>query len=277
MTVILEAAKQYKQKRVLAILQLCVIFTYIAWSCLQPPLDEYVSHHSKGTLYRTLIGNSTYFKELPEEKQLSLISDYQALQHPPSSNFLEKALNATLNTGQMLLFGIPPFMQAWLCFSFAICLMLLLDIEGASAAAWVLPLLVVAHALVSQLYGVPAEPTAEEKLFPTEAYIVENYLKSPPSGSAAEHRALLMNGWHNYLAAEWAKESPSKESPSKDLKIQSEQASRGEYAFNLARLETLTTSKQAAQTRPFHIPLTPLLFFAPGFLWSLYFAWKLRK
>ena len=161
----------------------------------------------------------------------------------------------------------PGFALAWLFFSIVICLLLLFQIEGASHATWLLPLLVLGYA-----YFLYAPPNAErESLFPSEEYVVANYVEEPKSG-LFDRREMLLHGWHNYLVAEWAEEVPSRE-----VADFGEQLEKGLFAFNVARLKWIMSGKgDEIVVAGFTTPPS-FMRVACYFIWNLFFAWFINR
>jgi hypothetical protein len=160
-----------------------------------------------------------------------------------------------------LVVDLPAFTQAWLFFSFLVCLFLLLGIEGAAKAAWVLPLIVLAFAVDNRLNGKPHGSAPDSDLFPSEQYVVEHYRTEPLSGDHVQQREQLTEAWQHYLVAEWAHEPYSTQAIEK-----------GEHAFNTARLKRYLDAQELPEMRAVQGTQKPLLLLAVYFAWNLFFA-----
>ncbi len=272
--------------RVLAILQLCLAFTAIVWSAGLPFMGELFDLKSQGFLYQTVMGNEELakqigksqdavylahlqrnknrFAELPLTVQEELVQRYNALQHKANALFTEKLYRSV----QILVVETPPFEQAWIAFAIVISLMLLLRIEGALPALWLLPLIVVCYGVDNRLQGKESPKNLDLQLFPKEEVIVKDYLKEPLSQNILQQQQQLMHGWQMYLVQEWAHETPSQ-----DPKLFEQQAEQGEFFFNVARLKIQTEN---LSSQPLH-QKKPLLLILIYFLWNLFFAWSIHK
>lgn len=224
-------------------------------------MGEYFSVQSSKLLHQAVIGKEELFGQLPKAKQRAIIASYDGLQNHSEKSFLIKSREAV----EDLLFHTPSFTQAWLFFSFILCIMLLLRIEGATTAAWVLPLIALAFSVDNRWNG--TQGTAPDAyLFPSEEYVVSHYSDKPLEGSYSDQKQQLLGAWHNYLVAEWTKEAPSE-----DTEIFSRQVEAGEHAFTTKRLETHLSAAGATSIRqPFGTKPVPLLLVY--IFWNFFFA-----
>ncbi len=159
----------------------------------------------------------------------------------------------------------PSFALAWIFFSLVISLLLLFHIEGAKAAVWILPLLVVGYGYF--LYASPQ--TAPPGLFPSEQYVRETYLLEEENTSQREQ---LLQGWHHYVIHEWAHQTPSA-----DPALYDQQLDEGLFAFNIARLQWIWAGKgDEVVVAGFTTP--PSAFRVLTYLlWNLIFAWMINR
>lgn len=127
-----------------------------------------------------------------------------------------------------LIWQIPILELMWILLSLVLPILFLL--EKNKKGFWILPLVTLAYALNNQMHGHDPLLTTEKGLYP------QNF-----SGSNED--------WHNYLATNWSPEGNGEE---------------GEFYFNLARLDFLSTSLSA----PFWEKRSILLL-------SLYLLWNL--
>lgn len=264
--------------RVVAILQLCVAFTLILGALSYPFMGLLFEHKSRLLLYRTVMGdeglaignpeirerlqaNREHFSLLGEEERDSVIAHYNALQASDQTTFFQKLGKSV----HILLFEWPIFELSWVILAVVISIMLLLRIEGAASASWLLPILVICYAVNNHMNGVIIYPSPDEKLFPTEEVIVRDYLQNElPNDIGGQHQALL-HGWKIYLIQEWAHERPSSE-PAEFAR----QVDAGEFLFNLARLQIIAKTPNVPKTWHEKESLGLLLIY---FIWNVLFAW----
>lgn len=260
--------------RIAAILQLCIAFTIILSNASYPFLGEIFSNKAQAYLYNDVMGNSAIedeqnqarikrnqerFESLSANEQMQIIEEYRVLQNHAQGSFFEKVGRSI----SILLTELPAFKLAWIIFSIAISIMLLMRIEGAQYAVWLLPIIVLAFAYDNYSNGISQKMTAEEKLFPREEEIVSDYLKKPLSKNINEQQKQLEEGWKLYLVEKW-----NKQNPSDDAHIFQSQVEEGEFKFNLARVKSLEKKDSSAIFRHKEHPLTLIIYF----LWNLFFA-----
>ena len=219
--------------RVVAILQLCIAFTMLLGIMGYPFMGELFETRSSQLLFETVMGtteksehpqvNAALFSQLPEEQKAYVLEHYAFLQAKNQSSFFAKLIHSI----HILFIEISPWKQAWLLLSIVLSILLLLRIEGAAQAIWLLPLLTLVYTVDNRMYGTHTGMTREAKLFPSEQVIIEEYLKEPLSSHIAEQKDQLRKGWHNYLAQEWSAAGATVE----------DKVVEGEFYFDLARLE----------------------------------------
>lgn len=261
-------------QRLLAILQLCLAFSLLLWYMTQPFMGEYFALRSRMLLYEYVMGTSDIlrsrpgqeaklerqaqrFQQLPESERFFIKKDYQKLQ-----NYAQRPMLQKIGDGmRVLIRDIPLFEQAWLFFSILLAILILLKVEGAKQAAWLLPLIVLAYVVDNQLVGKPAIPSPDNPLFPTEEVIIHRYLSAPLASHPLEQKKQLEEGWHHYLVAQW---------PSEGVYA----LENAEFHFTIARLHLLHDQPRAEWLRPFHEKLGwPSLTFY--LLWNVFFAWRM--
>ncbi len=262
-------------QRLMAIGQLCIAFSLLFWVAAQPFMGEYFGLRSRMLPYEFVMGTSEFlktegqserqinrFKELPVDQKNQVITDYQNLQVYAKRPTFQKILEG-LHT---LILDIPPFEQAWIFFSITLAILILLKVEGAKTAAWLLPLIVVAYSLDNQLTGkVISSP--DLKLFPTEERIIHDYLNEPLSSSLLVQKDQLEKGWNRYLIDQWSKNTESNKS---------QQLEEGEFHFTLARLTILHNQPRSEWLNVSHekLSLVSLIFFL---IWNFLFAWVVSR
>lgn len=282
----MSAVNSLKTVRVMAILQLCIAFTVIASSAGYPFMGEIFSHKSKSLLYHTVMGDSTLapknggvnaeiirerlernrerFAALPLEQQQQLLGQLATLTSKTETSFWTKLKRSFY----ILAFELPAFERAWLFFSIIISILLLLRWEGAAKAAWILPLIVFCYAWNNVWYGDLQNSPPDVHLFPSEELIVRDYLHEPLNANIMDQQPQLLLGWKRYLIHNWTSEKPSS-----DEAIFEHQVEKGEFAFNVARLNLL---KDHSSPEPFHekASLGMLILY---FMWNIYFVLKVSK
>lgn len=272
-----------KPIRVLAILQLCAAFVVLCWFGIAPFVQNYFSTQSQSLLIKSITGtregaagnlkaqinrNQERFKELSSEDQSAIINYSHWLKQQNSYSFYQTAKSVL----EIFFFKISPFTQAWIFFSIAICILLLLRIEGAAQAALILPFILIIYCLSIQLQpqGM-AKPSNEDLLFPSEEFVVQEYLKESLSKKIMEQRKQLLKGWQHYVITEWAREVPSQ-----NEEVFNQQVEKGEFAFALARLNAQQKDYLTTRTSSKAPPASPLLVIL-GILWSIGFAWGVNR
>ncbi|MBA3239555.1 MAG: hypothetical protein H0T62_14600 [Parachlamydiaceae bacterium] len=252
--------------RMAAIIQLCFAFSLLLWIISQPFMGDLFAVKSERLLSQELIGKTALMELLPASEQESIKLYDEKLQQKLQHSFLEK-FKASM---QLLFIQTAPFKQAWLLFSFLLPLFLLLRIEGAIQACWLLPILTLAYAVDNQFNAQLPKKNPDTYLFPSESVLIQNHLRAPLSNSISKQQKQLTEGWKNYLISEWAKEGISS-----DLSLYEEQVEKGEFAFNVARLKTRSLFGLLAMEKgPERQSLAILgLYLA----WNSLFAWLARK
>lgn len=262
-------------QRLMAICQLCIAFSLMLWYLVQPFMGEYFSLRSRMLLYEYVMGSpellkikkddsktlerqAKRFKQLPEEERQLVIKDYQRLQNYGNRSIIQKIHDGI----QTFIRDIPPFEQAWIFFSITIAILILLKVEGAKHAAWILPLIVLAYSIDNQFTGKSFAISPDIQLFPTEEKIVQEYLNEPLSPSFLDQKTQLEKGWHLYLISNWSTTQHASEESALE---------EAEFQFTLARLKRLHTQPQSEWLNHFHEKQNPLLlFFFIG--WNILFA-----
>lgn len=211
--------------RIAAILQLCLVFTIIASALCTPWAERHLEQKVRTALYDKLSSHPLFESEEVSDASPTI----------PSR-------------------PLSPFLKGWLFFAFLVSLFLLLQIQGARHAAYLLPLLAIAWIATRDIQVDP--------FVPSEKTIVTDYLDAPLGNRVAEQRAALVQGWQKYLTIEWAKEFPNEEQLE-------EQAARGEFFFNKARLQ-------------YQGPIAPhyqagVITLALFLIWNVLFVWVIKE
>lgn len=263
-----------KAIRVLAIIQLCLVFSLLAWHMSYPFMGQLFASKSKKQLILTVLGqdlaadkakmerNQLRFRTLPINQQISIQRYLDDINYKLKQSFGKKIVRAI----HILAFEISPTEQMWIVFSIVIPLLFLMNFDTAKQVAYLLPLITLCYCLDNRWNGY-RELSKEARLFPTEEMITKEYLDKPLSSTFALQQSELTLGWQRYLIQQWANEIPSENQ--QEWKRQMEM---GEYRFQVARvlaqasqppqLELYTFKRQQA------VPVLLLYM-----IWNLFFAW----
>lgn len=241
-----------KRQRIFVIIQLCIAFSALFWIMGQPFLGDLFTYKSRDAIFRTVLEEKDLFKALPPSKRTEILRQQEQLEASNRLSFTEKLVRSFLTIGEL-----SPFLSTWLILSIVLGILLLLRIDGATQATWILVLLAAAYVASDQYWGAPRTLSKEEQLFPSEQLITEKHLSKPLHGSIIEQQEQLKAGWENYLATEWGKDSKA---PFTD------QLRQGRFAFNVARLEAISNEITVPER---HHPLFLVLFGGWTLLFSL--------
>ena len=264
-------------QRMIAIIQLCLALSLLLWHFAQPFMGEYFNLRSRMLLYEYVMGTSQAlknhksdthhserqmrrFQRLPVQQQEFLKQKYQQLNDYANRPILKKFQDGI----QHLIRDIPPFELAWIFFSIAISILLLLKKEGARHAVWLIPAIALAYGVDNQLTGKEREFSPDFNLFPSEQKIIQHHLKEPLAKGTFQQKKQLEEGWKNYLLENWLSGHPPLEKA-----FAHEDA---EFNFTLARLQALAPQPITEWVNRFHekSSLPPLILY---FVWNLIFGW----
>lgn len=259
-------------QRLLIIIQLCITCSLILWYSAQPFMGDYFNLRSRMLLYEYAMGISNTFNApnheklqrntqrwdvLPATTKTILSQDYEQLQAYAQRHFQSK-----IKEGIEILFKhIPSFELAWILLATVLSLLLLFRVEGAKQATWLLPLLICAYVIDNQLNGNAPKKSADFNLFPTESFIIQNYVKSTLSVNLEEQRKQLKDGWEAYLSKNWSSSSNLEE---------------GEFNFTIARLQAFHVQPLQAWRDFFHERSHPFILII-YLIWNFLFAKMLNK
>ncbi len=215
-------------QRVLAIIQLCIVFSYVIWVGGHPFLGEVYDVKAGKLRYETVMDDERY-EFLPLEERFLLEGKYMELQKRLEVSFADRFIRSM----EILLVGLPVFTRAWVLLSVVIPICLLLRVEGSRRVVWLIPIVVFLGYLDRGSDGVGRN--RDELLFPSESSLIERYGSGALTGGILEQRRQLEEAWGRYLVVEWANEEISLESH-----IFEEQKVKGGFNFNLERLQNLS-------------------------------------
>lgn len=263
--------------KIVVILQLCLVFSVLMWTLAGPFSAEYFATQSSRLMHKAVMGDingdakqerlAELFGQLPEEQQAEILDSYQKLQGRADKGFWVRTGEAIA----ALLVYLPSFTQAWIFFSLCISVMLLLRIEGAAVAAWLLPLIAIVYGIDNRMKGESRGHAYDGDLFPSEQYLVERYLDAPLHGSMNEQHGQLMSSWQRYLTVEWAHQEPS-DNP----QLLALQAEAGEHAFDVARLQRHIAAEAQPQVSQAYAP-KPIPLLLAYVCWNLFFAYYVSR
>lgn len=237
--------------RVMAILQLCLVFTVICWQMSKPYMADLYQVKSKMAVFDFVLKDQERFSQLPESRKEMILTEYAKLQEQLSVPFLEK-LGASIQS----LLEMSPILLIWLVLGTVVPIMLLKKVEGARQVIWLMPLVAAAYCAENRFFEPARVVTREEKLFPAEALIVKDYLDEPLSTDIFVQREQLKAGWDRYLDHVWG---------------QGKGVEEGLFQFNIER--ALALGSEVENKRGQHS-----LFFLGLFLfWNLSFALIIRN
>lgn len=251
-----------KPARMMAIAQLCIAFTVLLIVLGYPFMGKHYTLKSRLLVYDAVIQDPR-FESLSPAIQEGLNQEKSSIVAQMGSSFLAKLATSYTKFAQ-----IPKFKKLWLVLSIVLPILILLKIEGAARAAWVLPLLALAFALDNSRYGMRASPNADEQLYPSEQILETQYLGRKLSSNILEQKGDLLLGWHLYLIKDWAGEVPDT-----DPEIFKQQVKKGEFAFNLER--AIRHANIALQDSVGRKESSILLFLY--ILWNTFFAYFINK
>jgi hypothetical protein len=246
--------------RVVSILHLCFVLSYLCWSAAAPFLLEHLSFKQQLGLYKTLQGHEDLVQGLPAEEAAPLLQKLRAHQErfaalPPEhkepfiqgyQSLLQRPQRAWAESSRQVLrqltLGIPPFLQAYLLLSLGVVFLTLFRIEGTASASWVLLLLLLVYTVNNRLDGKASEPSAFSQSYPSEEELVARYYPDGLAEAIDGQYQQLKAAWENYLIDEWTQGT--------DAALASRQQSieEGEFFFSLAQLESMRAHPALSST-----------------------------
>ncbi len=223
--------------RCLAIMQLCLAFTVTLSILCQPYLGDLFELKREKNLFEAVFSQKHLFTELSQAEQLSIQAKYEALLEKGHASFIDKGKKGII----YLFIETSPFKKAWILFSIVLSVMLLKKQDNAIAACWLLPFSVLAFA--AENAQLPSKISREERLFPTEAYLLEHYVNAPLSSGIGAQKDQLTDAWEKYLIQEWALKTPST-----IYSVYEQQKIEGFFQFSVARIASLEKSSAKEKT-----------------------------
>ncbi|MCH9610068.1 MAG: hypothetical protein S4CHLAM81_11590 [Chlamydiales bacterium] len=217
------------------------------------PFVRQVTATKAATLLLKSVTSNDRFEQLPQEEQLELLKGQESLQKGTFRPLVTK-------------FRLEGSGVIWALLSIIICLFLLLHIEGAHLACWLLPVTIVIYAFSLNR----APPLKGEQIFPKEQTIEARFLEEGESFENKNER--LVTAWNRYLIHDWAKETPSE-----DLAVHAQQLEVAVFNFNVQRAFWVLHKRgedAVVAHLLFHPPLVLLIAY---FIWNVVFAWRISR
>ncbi len=263
-----------KKQRILAILQLCIVFTIIVWMAGYPFMGALFEQKKETLQYQFVMGqgelierlnhdaerltrNQDRFQKLSNQEKHKILTGYDVVLAQKEIPFGEKLKDSL----HLLAVGAPPLERAWLILATIAAILILLNRASAKPAAWLT--FALAIGILGEAYFFPVTNKTRQSLIPTEKYLIEHYVSSDTTDEYLQ----LLEGWEHYLVAEWLHETPSG-----NPEAFRNQVEEGDYRFHLEELNQLIDhplKKEKAQSASL---FAGTLFF----LWSLTVARAIR-
>lgn len=270
-----------KSQRIVVIIHLCLVLSLLLWYAFQPFMGEYFNLKSRMLLYEYVMGtsnilknrhaedleklirNTQRFSSLSQSEQTWIIQDYQQLENQA----LRPALKKILEGIKALLIDVSAFEMAWMTFSLLIMIFLLLRIEGAQEAVWIIAFLSIVYSFDNYQYGLKPEVPADLVLFPTE----QNLLKDEKNIqwnqlSWIEQQNYLKKKWNDFLVERWVPQDIKDASLSQKYQLE-----EGEFNFTLARLKKLRQQPLSNVYMRSHEKV-PVYYLVLYMIWNIYLA-----
>lgn len=207
------------KKRVLCIIQLCFGLIALLWIVLYPFLGSIYHYKSQLFPFEKVFEQPLLFESLPKDEQKSLLTKYNKLK--------ELATQPKWTEAAVLFSEISVYELCWVLLAISIPLFLLLKIEGANQLIWLLPIFCILFTI---------ENSKNEKnpsiSIPSEAYLIEKYLKEPLSGSMKIQFEQLKKAWADYLIVEFGQENPSMVP-----QLYEKQKDKAQFLFNVKKIK----------------------------------------
>ena len=144
-----------KTIRIIAIIQLCLVFSLLCWHMSYPFMGQLFASKSKKQLLLVVMGqdasadkakmerNQLLFNALPANHQMSIQRYFDDINYQLKQTFGKKLVRAI----HILAFEISPTEQMWIVFSLLAPLLFLMNLESARQVAYLLPLIAVCYCL----------------------------------------------------------------------------------------------------------------------------------
>jgi hypothetical protein len=184
------------------------------------------------------------FESLPENRKLEIQNLHRQIQDSLKKNFLAQAAD-----GFWMILGLPKLASLWALIAIVIPIFLLLRNPKALPFAWLFPLIALGYGWNNQTHG--HDPL--QSLFPKESSLMDQKDATREEWEIA---------WNRYLIKEWGKETPSL-----NPDVFKSQAVKGEFFFNLARIEHISDDLSASFWEK-----RSLLILIIFLVWNTYFA-----
>lgn len=237
--------------RVMAILQLCVVFTILCWQMSKPFMADLYQTKSKMAVFDFVLKDQERFSSLPEAKKQEILTHYEKLKEQLATPFVSKLMGSFLSLSQF-----SPTFLIWLILGTVLPILLLKKVDGARPLIWLMVFVALAYCFENRFFEPALSATREELLFPSEALIVKDHMSEPLSNDPFTQHEQLKRGWDHYLDQVWGKGKGSAE---------------GLFAFNVERAVALATEPPVSRGQQ------PLLLLAFFLFWNLSFAFVVKE
>lgn len=258
--------------RFLIILQLCFGFSMALYFLGYPFSAKLFKSKSDLLLIESILGQNHTLFSIDPEKAAALQSKaairqalFEAL--PPEKREeiqnkhleIEQSLQQSMLEKSTLLLKTPKLQLLWVFLAILLPILLLLRNKNALPYLWLFPLISLGFAWNNQNYGYDPLLLSEKILFPKEDQLLAT--------TSSHSREDWEQAWNHYLITHFAKESPSE---NKD--IFNAQAVKGEFFFNLARIDYIEGDLSGSFWEKRSL-ITLFIYFA----WDLFFAYTVFK
>ncbi len=229
--------------KLLAILQLCIVLSYMLWIFGWPFLGEVFTHRSRELIFQTTMGrgelavkylsetqretNQARFSTLPVKQQQLIQKASQIQAQDLSRPFLIKIFS-----GIKGILELPPLFIAWLVFGLLLPIWVLKAKSWIRSAVWLLPFITLLYAIDNRQFGrTLIDP--ETSLYPAEETLIAKYGNGKLSPGIVEQHTELKEAWDRYLVAEWTKNT---------AEMQEDKLQAANYYFQAARAERIANA-----------------------------------
>lgn len=186
------------------------------------------------------------FESLPKNEQLRIQEFHDSIQYSLQKPFLDKVWE-----GFGLLGRLPKLELLWTALAIVLPIFLLLRNPRALPFVWLFPLIALGYAWNNQVHGFHYK-----SVFPQDHQILVQKDATKEDWERA---------WRQYLVKEWGKETPSS-----NQEIYEKQAIKGEFFFNLARIQAISEDLSVSFWKKKSLWLLVIYV-----IWNAYFAYAL--
>lgn len=240
--------------RILCILQLCLSFSLLFWILGKPFIEELFTLKRYSLMYENLIDREEYQFLIPSKKNI-LQEKYIEIKN----SFENRALIEKIKKVIAIFFTESFFKLLWTICTIMISIMLLKKHPQSLKIVWILPCLTIFFLLENLFILKKNELSFEERLFPDENFLINNYLKKPLSINIIDQREELERAFRIYLKENWSMDD-----------LFSNKESFPDFSFNIARFEAF--NQDIINKLSLGKSKENLFFIIICLLWNFYFA-----